>query len=213
VSDTCEVTEHVDVTLSGGGDSLANKMFHRLFCRVNFEDGSVKDECDGDAAIRCNSRLGRGLNTPARGENREFPKALPLYCYRGHPSSTLVLASGARIGCPDPDAMCAIQMHLKSLVIQSSQDPEFANATTSFIAASINVLAYETIYIHVNATIDASGPYYNSTFLAPVPSTPSPTPQPTSPFEWMVPGGTMSGFGGSSRNVLNDIDIILLLGS
>lgn len=26
------------------------------------------------------------------------------------------------------------------------------------------------------------------------------------PFEWMVPGGTMSGFGGSSRNFLNDID-------
>ena len=154
----------LNVTLSKMGNDLANKMFHSLFCLVDVgevgapplaADGIV---CTGAALDRC--RQGTSVGGT-------FPWNIPLYCYKGDPNSSLVFESGAFIGCPRADTMCALQIEAQSVTLNGAPLVDGNNVTT-LAAASINILAHGSINVGARATIDASGPFYNSTAVSDV---------------------------------------------
>ena len=210
----------LNATLSGMGDDLANKMFHSLFCLVTQWGEEGAPPLAVDDGVLC---TGPVLDRCRDGSMGTFPSNIPLYCYKGDPTSSLVFASGAFIGCPRADTMCALQIEAQSVTLNGAPLIDGDNMTT-LAAASINILAHVSINVGVRATIDASGPFYNSTAVANLARTPGhavacgglhPPGQsannnqmqsvdqraawhgvPGTPPTPRAPGGTMSGFGG-----------------
>jgi hypothetical protein len=155
----------LNVTLSKMGNDLANKMFHSLFCLVDIGEVGAPPLAADDRIVCTGAALDRCRKGTSVGGT--FPWNIPLYCYKGDPDSSLVFESGAFIGCPRADTMCALQIEAQSITLNGAPLVDGNNVTT-LAAASINILAHGSINVGARATIDASGPFYNSTAVSDV---------------------------------------------